>query len=281
LGLPRVRNWSDAACSPLNDSFASEIPDLGVPGPSRRVEIVDAGAEVVLRLQDDAGKELATRRLIRDHASCKDLAQAAAVIITAWQLHPDEWTPELPRLGPSETAPALRRARPRGPSRVQYELSAGFLASIDSGGAFAPGGQASAALTRRGVRWLGRMSVFGADARAQRLGFGTLSFSRIALAVGGAYRFGTIWQLELQADAVAALLVLHGGGTADSSAFNVDPGLRAGVRGMRRWRHVAAFLDAGVVGWLRSQQVNANGRSDTVEPPRVEVQLAAGLAYGN
>jgi hypothetical protein len=278
--------YGSASC-PSADEISAALASPGAkveaapPGPSQRVEVVDAGDALVLHLQDDAGTALATRRLVRGDASCQELAQAAAVIITAWQLHADEWTPELPGLAPVETAPVLRRARPGGPSRVHYELSAAFLSSITSTGAFAAGGQASAALTRRGARWFGRLSLFGTDTREQPLGFGAMSWSRVALAAGTTYRFGTTWQLDLQADAVVALLVLRGGSGTDSSAFNVDPGLRAGLRGMRRWGHLAAFLEAGVVGWLRSQQVKASGSADSVELPRVEVLLAAGVAYGN
>jgi hypothetical protein len=279
-----VTVYGATSCPSAGDVSAAlaAADDVETPrAATRRVELQAVGDEVVLRLQDAAGTELATRKLVRAAASCAELAQAAAVIITSWQLHPDEWTPEIPRLGPLHARAEVRHSRGSPPSLVQYEVSAAFLTSIASDGTFAVGGQATTALTRRGARFLGRISVFGTDVREDRLGFGLIAWSRVALAAGAAYRFGTTWQLELQADAIAALLVLHGSGTAGSNAFNLDPGLRAGLRGMRRLGQVAIFIETAVVGWLRSQRVNADGASDTLEVPRFEVLLAAGVAFGN
>jgi hypothetical protein len=247
---------------------------------SMDIEIADAERDVVLRLRE-GGKSLATKTIPRGDSSCAELARAAAVVITSWQLRSDEWTPYLPRLGRADARGVVNQSRTPRPSVLQYELSAAFLSSIASTGAFAPGAEATASFTRRGKRWLGRLSMFGTDLRQRQLGFGTMAWTRVALAAGVAYRLGSIWQVDLHADAVAALLVLRGSGAATSTAFDLDPGLGGGVRGNRRWTHVAAFIDAGVVGWLRSQQVNATGSSDTVEVPRLDVLLTVGLSYGN
>jgi hypothetical protein len=248
----------------------------------RFVELDENDQEEILRLKQDSQRILAERRLSRSGVSCADLAKAAAVIISAWELPGGEWTPDVPSLSATAPPPTVSRAAPKRPSLLRYDAFAAILGSVAADGTLAVGAEGGVALTRAAARWMGRVSLFGTDTRSEAIGFGAIEWSRVALAAGPAYRFGgSRWQLDLHADALLALVIVEGRGGTESSALNVDPGLRAGVRGMRRWGRTAVFVDVGVVGWLRSQAVQSPGMAEVVEIPRLEVQLAAGVAVGN
>ena len=246
------------------------------------VELTQTDEEAVLRLKQDSNRILAERHLAREGASCAALAKAVAVIVTSWELPGAEWTPDVPNLSEQAPSTALRRPVLKKPSLLHYDAFAALIGSVAADGTLAVGAEAGVALTRVGSRWMGRASLFGTDTRSEAIGFGSIAWSRMALAAGPAYRFGAAkWQLDLHADAVVALLVVEGRGGSQTTAYNVDPGLRAGARGMRRWGRTAVFVELDVVGWLRGQNVQALGMPEVVEVPRVEVQLAAGVALGN
>jgi len=130
---------------------------------------------------------------------------------------------ELPGLRAPPTK-ALAVMRPRSARRVGYDVSAAFLASIASSGAFAPGAEAAVALGPPPLRWAGRLALFGTDLRQQSLGFGSLTWTRLGVALGALHRFGRRWLIDVRADAVIALLLLRGNGAHAPATYNVDPG---------------------------------------------------------
>jgi hypothetical protein len=238
--------------------------------PGERVELVRDAAGVRLRLLGAQGV-LAERTL--PAGDCTELANAAAALIAAWRTDVGAATPRL-------ELRALRR-----PHALDYEVGAGFSASL-AGAAFAAGGTLALALGPRRGRVLARVALTGNDLRS--LSIGTASeghgrFTRAGVALGPMLRFRPRrFLLDLFAELTPALLYVDGVGYASTlSAFGFDVGLGGGGRAALHVGPLAPFVGARVVGWLTPQSLQVSGPSGGVTAlPRFEVLLEAGIALG-
>lgn len=266
---------------PRVDDLQAAVARLAPAAASPAERVVHVGgddATLVLTLRDGVGALVARKELPRAGASCAELTDAAAVVIATWQRPADEWLPEIPRLTTPTPLGTLQRERaPR--TRLRYEVAAAALLSIANDGALAAGAEASLAIGPARSRWAGRLSLIGDDFRSVALGFGRASWTRAALALGPTLRFGSVWRIDLQADAVLALLVLRGDRASGATAFNADPGLRGGVRLSRAWGAFAPFVNASALGWLRVETVQTAAAEGRVVLPHFEVLLAAGADF--
>ena len=249
------------------------VPDLNVRNPDRALLRGD-GRGLRIDLVDPGGSTLATRKLLP--AGCADLAQAAAVVIAAWE---SELRPP-----PAESVRALPPPLP--PRRAAVDLAGAFIASF-AGASFAPGGGASALVgVQRGRVW-GRIAAAGFATRDLALGPGHASWTRAFASLGVAVRFRpSRFIIDLHGDALAALLYVKGiGYMSPSESYDVDPGLGVGARAAVRLGPVALFLGGDVAGWLRAQTVRVLAQNGTTaglaDLPRVEALLSAGLAWGS
>src|SRR5262249_7173499 len=127
-------------------------------------------------------------------ASCDDLAQAAAVLIAAWESELRSGAPLQP-LRPlhARSAPSMRPDHPEapltaGPPRaVVWTTSAGFVASL-AGGALAPGGSADLLSSPPGRGLAAPLGPVVTDPRDLQLGTGRASWTRLAFSLGARYR---------------------------------------------------------------------------------------------
>ena len=277
----------------------------------RRVVLSDAAEGVSITLLDEAGRTLA-EQTIPATGRCRALASTAAVIVGAWLAHlrlaspatdapappvPPAPTP-LPAIDAPPAAPATSPRPPvvaaptvpaarvsvvraaASPPRVRWALSAGAVAAL-TGTAAAAGGELALSLAPARGGFSGRLSLLGVGPRQQPLGSGAASFTRVALALGPAYRWWRgRWGLEAHAAALTALLVVHGVGfDVNRQALDFDVGLGGGARVLLRLGPVVSHLGVAVAGWLRTQTVRVDDLS--TELPRYDVLFVAGLGFGS
>ena len=268
-----------AVSCPTADELAAALARLTPGGDAslgpRSVQLTEDGDALRLTLRDGDGALLAEQRLPRTRASCAELTEAAAVVVTAWR-HAADAPVELPDApAPPGPVPARRVA---APPRLRYEVAAAALLSIASDGSVAGGGEASLALGGAHSSWGGRVGLFATSLRERRLALGSADWTRAALSLGAAYRRGHDWRFELDAGALLALLVVEGN-SSGGTAYNCDPGLRAEARVARRFGPLAAFLGVSAVGWLRAERVDTVDGMNHTEIPRFEVLVAAGVDF--
>lgn len=273
VGLVEI---TGATQCPTPDEVAARLHDL-VPDAApaaaarERVALADDGGALGLTLYDDGGRTIGRRRL--EAAACADLAQAAAVVIAAWETDLR-----------AAQAPEIVLPRPRR-RRVALDVAGGFVASL-AGASFAPGGELGLTLGPARGRVLGRLGATGEATRDLSVGTATaghLSFTRAALSLGPVVRLRPRrFVIDFEAHAAAALVYLAGVGFADrTTSFDGDVGLGGGVRAALHLGAVAPYLGARVEGWLRPLSARVTGPTGgTVALPRFEVLLSAGLAVG-
>jgi hypothetical protein len=257
---------------PTPAEVAERLGPLLDAGGGRRTDQVTLSlinSALVVELRDASGAQRAERRLALD-ASCADLASAAAIVIASWQSG-------APSARPGPVAAALAVSAPAG--ALRYDVGASFLTTFN--GDFAWGASVDATLGRLRRRWAGRLGAFGTSLREQRLGSGRGEWTRAAVVAGPRLRFaGRAWLVDLDADALIALLYVRGAGfSSNQTSFNVDPGLAAGARVGVRVGPVAPVLSAAVVGWLRPQELDVVG-DRPASLPQWELQLAIGFTAG-
>ena len=186
---------------------------------------------------------------------------------------------------------------PRPPSS-SMELGAAIMGALTPGGEAANlgaalGGMITASWTpatgggagRLGdsAGWGARASLRGTGERTTDVSPGTANWRRFGLGLGPQYRWGighAGWELDLHAEALAALLTIRGAGFASNASDRAfDLGLGWGVRlggGGGSWR---PWVEMAGAGWLFAQEVYQRPANSSVSLPRLEIMLALGVSY--
>jgi hypothetical protein len=276
LGLLRV---DGAATCPAPGDVAAALerlaPEAGGGGDRAQIDPVPGGVEIVL--YGEGGERKKERRLLAD-AACGELAEAAAVVIAAWER-------ELAARPPS---PVRLVAAPATPTRVGFDLGAAFVGAL-VGRSFAPGGGLQLTVVDRGpaprrrlVRAGGRLELVATGTRDVAVAAGHASYTRAWLALGPVVRFApSRLLLDVHAQVALALVSIEGiGYVAPRHDFDVDPGLSLGARLGVRVGPVAPFVGVSLSGWLRRQRLVVDGVADAAQLPQLEALLSAGIAVG-
>jgi hypothetical protein len=207
---------------------ALQLPELA--GSNDEVVVSSADDALVVVLFDRNHTRLAERRLAHVE-DCRETARGVAIVVASWEtVFPSQADGSLVAAPP--VAEVQRSAEVKAePSSVHLELGAGVLVSVASDGA-APAATAFGMMTGAGGHWGGALTLGVEGSRNLVLSPGSASWQRLTLSLGGLYRFLWRWgALDLQADAVAALLLAHGDGLkGDANASTFDPGVRLGGR---------------------------------------------------
>lgn len=183
------------------------------------------------------------------------------------------------------------------PPSSSVELGAAIMGALAPGGEAANlgaafGGMITGSWTpvRGGASGLGGSAGWGAQAslrgtaeRTTDVSPGTANWRRFGLGLGPQYRWGianTGWELDLHAEALAALLTIRGAGFASNASDRAfDLGVGGGVRlgkGVGSWR---PWVELAGAGWLFAQQVYQRPADSSVSLPRLEIMLALGVSY--
>jgi hypothetical protein len=258
---------------PLLPDLPSGDRSSDAPGHRARLANVDGTLEV--ELFGPADEALGTRRLTGGD-SCAGLADAAAVVIAAWEAELQPVAPPALSLGP-----ALRA------SRARWEVAGGFAASLALGGApvVAPGGIVEGSFAAR--RWRGlavRAAVVGEGARDLALGPGAVSWTRaLAVGVGPRYRLvARAARFDFHVEPLVAWVHVAGAGfPTDLGADGVDAGIGGGVRASLQLGPSAFWVGVSAAAWLRRQRVHVDVLNLDGELPRFELDFGAGVALGD
>jgi hypothetical protein len=278
----------DSVCPPI-DTIAGRVAELApgadAKGPVGFVEISRAGDRLRLELRGADGTTLSSREL-DGAASCDDLADAAAVVIATWQNDLDpraalavELPAEPARPGPTAVAPV---ASPPPPQQRRAQLGIGVLGSA-VGGVVAPGASLRAAVDLD-LPWLGLGAVLGATT-AREVDVGTFSnaatWTRGWLGAGPEVHWGGTIRVEGHVQGVVGLLRVAGADVPDAASDTMlDLGVGGGLSVARWVGNAAVWLGVDALAWPGRQRLLIANRIDEGRLPRLDLQLAAGLALG-
>lgn len=249
-------------------------------GEVARLATGEGGLRVTLVRAD--GTEAGSRTVAGEH-SCDELADAAAVMIAAWQLEgaarPRLPAPPPPVVVAAAPAPAPAAAPAATPaSRRRWELGAGLGAAL-AGADLAPAALVVASLgDRLGLQ--ARALVSGN--RETALPGGRASWRRALLAAGphlrsgGARLFG-----EAHLGGGLSWLSIDGEGFANAQRHDdLVAGLEGGLR--LGWNRAGArpWLELGAAYWPIRSVVYQLPDQRSAALPRLEGRASLGLSYG-
>jgi hypothetical protein len=293
-GLGVRGNASCPTPAALEGALVGLIPSPAAPSAAPDVvEILDHGGAATVRLSSARGEVIGEKRL-PDRLSCAERAQAAAVVVAAWEARLRGVAAEVraPMQPPPQAAPpapvAVVVARPNDrvvappPARapIQVETRAALLASVTSSGV-APAGTFEVSLGRAD-------SPMALELGAVIVGGHSLN---VAPGRGVWRRFGGIVELDSVSRWSALALHLHGGAaltavTIEGEALPMtsgdtvfDPGVTVGLRLALAVR-LAPWVGATAVSWPRAHRLVVGGTSLTGQLPQFEAWLGAGVTFG-
>jgi hypothetical protein len=276
-------------------ALESLLPQGGRPGDAAEINSVGGGLEVTLH---DARGTLIAHRVFAERTGCDTLAQAAALLIAAWEAEtPPGTRPDAPsKLAETEAEGANADATSRAEADARAGDALGVASSRDpSGGwpievgggavaswadALAVGGLLDVAAGPPG-RWAGVASFEGTTARSLPLGGGAINWQRWQLGLGARLRLTQAPELAAQAEAVGAAVALASSGfQTDGSAIQVEPGGRLTLRASIHLGPVIGWLEVAGTAWFLRQLGVVQDVASTAQLPRYEVLAAAGVAVG-
>jgi len=302
----------NASC-PTPEALAAALEGLIAPAPgsgSARPDVVELaghGASVTVRLTS-AGGDLVGEKRLPERLSCADRAQAAAVIVAAWEAHlrgvagpiapravgvraatePPPVTVARPAAPAPASPPAGGAAQPsaRGPAAppawvpIQLETSAALFASVTADGVV-PGGIFEVAVARGDA-------PLALDVGAVIIGaHGT----GVASGRGVWRRFGGVVELDSRSRWRSLALHMYGGAaltavtvtgesfpsTGNDTLF--DPGIVVGLR-LALVARLAPWLGASAVSWPRAHTLLVGGSPASADLPQFEAWLGGGVTFG-
>ena len=238
------------------------------------VEREPAGVRVIVREPEGA---VVAERLLATSGGCAEAAAAAALAIAAWETegHSDFGA------APAATEVHGTPLPPAPPPRAAFDVGAGIAATLAD--SWRPGIVLRAGWTPGGDG-LG-LGVFAGwePERSDPLAAGQAHWSRAALGAGPTLRAaGERLALEGRVEAAVAFLSLRGEGFGtDLSSLGVTPGVGVGGRLLLPFgSSVAAWIDAGLLGWLRDESGFTLPGGQESSLPRLTVLVTLGLSAG-
>jgi hypothetical protein len=291
LGNPEMAVTGDSTCptpAEVREQLAALEPGLVGDAAARpavhQTNISGAGSGVHIELLSLDGRLVAERTLERT-GSCGDVAEAVAVIISAWdaKFNPNLLTPvvEPPQALPDEPASVpSRRKDSKLPSSHPMPFDAGLalLASI-------AGGEATFGAKLEGCVF-GSGGLLGLDVGLSATSTHTQSittpaaaaqWTRAALSAGPTYRLRRN-AIALDVHAGGALAVLHVQGTgltSTSSDTSAQLGLTAGLRFIRAWNNAAGWVGTDVFTYPGQDRLSIGNYGEVGKLPRYPAQFRA------
>ena len=272
-------------------------PAAAQRGRLARVTIeADAGGGVVVRFRDGDGA-LVGERGLPERLSCAERTQAAAVMIAArtGAVPGEPLTPPPAIEGETTTAktattaiaarlPASASAAPPAPRWRDAEIEAALLGAR-AGESLAIGARGGLGVPI-GAHGLLRAALSYVSPERAAVSGGWASWSRTALALGGAWRSGprsgAAGFAEAGAEIVASLLHVTGADLRGTEAHLVfHPGLALTTRTGRRFAGGSAlWAGLGAAFWPRVQHLSLRDVGESTDVPRFELLAALGASWG-
>jgi hypothetical protein len=263
---------------PAAAAVEERLRPLLSPGPSAdvaRLTVEEQALRVTLVRADGS---VAGSRVITGRHTCDELADAAAVVISTWQLEATEQA-RLPAPPPPAPVAVMPAPAPAPPGRWRWELGAGGGAAL-SGSTLAPAALLVGVVARERWGLAARAHVSGN--RETALPVGSAVWRRALLAVGPQVRFvGGPAALDAQLGLGASWLHVAGRGFADARrhddlVFGLGGGLRISWSrpGLRPW------LEASAAVWPGRSVVHDEPDQRSATLPRLELLANLGLSFG-
>ncbi len=281
--LATLRVTAEGACptaAAVEARLQPLLPQLqDVPPARAHLEPLDELLRVEVRSEDGA---LLTVRDLQRAAPCADLAAAAAVVIASALLSAPR-TPALPQLSLVPSPPPRARPLPPPVRRPLPQLDAGVgLTAAAAGAGLAVGAALVVHAAPSGRAWGFRLGLAGTALRREALGEAGAVWTRAQLELGPRYRVrpGRLI-IDVHAHAAAALVYVSGQGfAADYASLGWDAGLGAGVRIGLPLRWAMPWLGVSATGYLRPQELQVVGQTESGALPRFDAVLGLGLSAG-
>ena len=244
------------------------------------------GSSMYVELLGRDGQLVAERTLTRT-GSCSDVAEAVAVVISAWEakLNPNVATPVLQVPEPYEpvSSSVVEAARPQPRSPALFDVGLAGLVSI-AGGEAALGARLEGRLflANRSLGLDLTLSATATHTQAIATPASAARWTRAALSAGPSYRLGRdALMLDLHAGPVLALLHVQGTGLSQAASdTSAQLGAQTGLRGLWARNNAAGWLGVDVYAYPGQDRLTIGNYGEVGQLPHVEVQIAFGLSLG-
>jgi hypothetical protein len=274
LGVIQI---SGTGTCPTPEDVAQRLSALRPPETAQtyRARVDSTGSEVLIELRDAAGAVLASKSL-KPTAPCADLAQAAALFVSAWAEQVQGTEPAGPALPPQLQPVPLVPPEPEG---LRWELGVGAQLG---GPPFAPGVLLDVALGSRHSSWAIGLEL---DLRASTrlpLGPGEFGYTPLSARVGPRFRLllGPLG-LDLGLSAVGGVYLLDGEGfDPDQSAHGGRGGASLELRLGWPLGPLRPWLAAQGTAWVQKTTVALRGSAMSTDLPQFEFTAALGVSFG-
>ena len=285
----------DCACptpAEVRERLAT-VADSGEGKPSgdlglHRVYLSSTNQSVHIELLDADGNPLAERTLDRS-GTCGDVAEAIAVVLASWEakFNPNLAPPPAPLPAPSAPPPepvVVTERQPPPPRSLPFDAGLALLASV-VGGEAVFGARFEGCLFPGDVPLGLHAALSATSTHTQSVATPSIDaqWMRAALSVGPTYRLGHAAPgVDVHAGAVLALLHVQGAGLPKSASdTSLQLGLAAGLRGLWAWNNAAGWVGTDVFVYPGDDRLTIGNYGDVGRLPRLEVQIAVGMALGH
>jgi hypothetical protein len=273
-----------AAIAPASQEDAAAKPGAHVANVS------GVGSGVHIELLDRDGQLVAERTLERT-GSCGEVAEAVAVIVSAWEakFNPNLATPVVrPPLPPPYepvTKAVVEEPNPQSGRPMSFDAGLAALVSI-------AGSDTAYGLKLEGCLFPAIIPVpLGLDialaastthSQSIAVPSSAAQWTRAALSVGPTFRFGQNSAiLDVHGGGVLAALHVQGTGlSSTSSDTTAQLGVAAGLRLVRAGSKAAGWIGADVYAYPGQDRLTIGNYGEAGRLPRVEVQIALGVSAG-
>jgi hypothetical protein len=296
LAHPGTKVTGDSTCptpAEVREQLAALAPgpngDIAARSAVHQANISSAGASVHVELLSLDGQLVAERTLERA-GSCSDMAEAVAVIISAWEatfnpnLAPPVVEPPQPLPHEPVSVPAQVQGAKSPPSRpTPFDAGLAPLASI-AGGEAAFGAKLEGCLFPRGGSLGLDVALSATSTHTQSIAMPAVvaQWTRAALSAGPTYRLRrNATALDVHAGGALALLHVQGSGlSSTSSDTSAQLGVTAGLRFIWAWNNAAGWVGSDVFTYPGQDRLTIGNYGEVGRLPRLEVQIAVGVSLG-
>jgi hypothetical protein len=257
------------------------------PG-AHQANISSAGSGVHVELLDLDGQLVAERTLKRT-GSCSEVAEAVAVIVSAWEakFNPNLATPvvRLPAPAPYEpvTDAVVEEPTPKPARHSSFDAGVAAIASM-AGGDTAYGLKLEGCLFPASASLGLDVALAASTTHTQSIATpaSAAQWTRAALSAGPTFRVRRrAAMLDAHAGGVLAALHIQGTGLAsNSSDTSAQLGLTAGLRFLWAWNHAAGWVGTDVLTYLGQDRLTIGNFGEVGRLPRIEIQIALGVSAG-
>jgi hypothetical protein len=264
------------ALSPVSDSDATAKPAL------HQANVSGAGSSVRIELLGPGGQLVADRTLERT-ASCSEVAEAVAVILSAWEakFNPNVATPVV--RAPDAYEPVVHETKPQPSRATPFDAGLALLVS-SAGGDFALGARLEGCLFPASHSLGLDVALSATSTHSQSIAApaSTAQWTRAALSAGPTYRLRRdVLMLDLHAGPVLALLHVQGAGLSSAASdTSTQLGVQAGARGLWTRANAAGWLGVDVYSYPGQDRLTIGNYGEVGRLPHVEVQIALGIGMG-